>query len=71
MVSRGFARSLAITSIVGYIIGLGDRHPDNLLIDFHTGEVGFSVTLIRLFNVQLFHRWFMLTITWRLRKASV
>ncbi|OHS97693.1 PIKK family atypical protein kinase [Tritrichomonas foetus] len=34
-----FAISTAITSIVGYIIGLGDRHPSNLLIDRNTGKV--------------------------------
>lgn len=39
MVNRSFIRSLAVTSILGYILGLGDRHPDNILVDFHTGEV--------------------------------
>ena len=34
-----FARSLAVTSIVGYILGLGDRHPSNLLIEEQTGQV--------------------------------
>lgn len=34
-----FAMSTAMTSIVGYIIGLGDRHPSNLLIDKITGKV--------------------------------
>ena len=34
-----FAISTGMTSIVGYIIGLGDRHPSNLLIDRFTGKV--------------------------------
>ena len=28
-----FTRSLAVMSMVGYILGLGDRHPSNLLLD--------------------------------------
>ena len=28
-----------MTSIVGYVIGLGDRHPSNLLLDRFTGRV--------------------------------
>eukprot|EP00755_Sulcionema_specki_P008608 Sspe_Gene.41426::Locus_20026_Transcript_1_1_Confidence_1.000_Length_6182::g.41426::m.41426/K08873/SMG1; serine/threonine-protein kinase SMG1 len=34
-----FACSLAMMSMVGYIIGLGDRHLDNILCDFDTGEI--------------------------------
>ena len=34
-----FSRSLAVTSIVGYILGLGDRHPSNLMISHATGQV--------------------------------
>ena len=34
-----FARSMAANSIVGHIIGLGDRHLGNILIDFNTGEI--------------------------------
>lgn len=34
-----FAISTAMMSIVGYVIGLGDRHPSNLLIDRTTGKV--------------------------------
>ncbi|EAX92448.1 PIKK family atypical protein kinase [Trichomonas vaginalis G3] len=34
-----FAISAAITSMVGYVIGLGDRHPSNILIDRFTGKV--------------------------------
>jgi phosphatidylinositol kinase/protein kinase (PI-3 family) len=37
--STSFARSLAVASIIGYIIGLGDRHLDNMLIDFKSGEI--------------------------------
>jgi PI-3-kinase-related kinase SMG-1 len=34
-----YSRSAAVMSIVGYVIGLGDRHLDNILIDFESGEV--------------------------------
>ena len=37
--SLTFTRSVAVMSIIGYIIGLGDRHLENLLIDFNTGEI--------------------------------
>ena len=29
--TQAFARSAAVTSMVGYVIGLGDRHLDNIL----------------------------------------
>lgn len=28
-----YTRSLAVMSMVGYILGLGDRHPSNIMID--------------------------------------
>lgn len=34
-----YTRSVATTSIVGHILGLGDRHTSNILLDNHTGEV--------------------------------
>ncbi|UZJ51746.1 hypothetical protein CBS101457_001066 [Exobasidium rhododendri] len=34
-----YTRSVATTSIVGYILGLGDRHVSNILLDDLTGEV--------------------------------
>jgi ataxia telangiectasia mutated family protein len=34
-----YARSVATTSIVGHILGLGDRHVSNILIDDTSGEV--------------------------------
>lgn len=37
--SRNFKRSLALNSILGYVLSLGDRHLENLLIDENTGEL--------------------------------
>ena len=34
-----FARSLATFSIAGYVLGIGDRHLDNYLIDKRSGEI--------------------------------
>jgi ataxia telangiectasia mutated family protein len=34
-----YTRSVATTSIVGHILGLGDRHSSNILMDNVTGEV--------------------------------
>lgn len=34
-----FTRSLATMSMVGYMLGLGDRHPQNLLLDSVSGKV--------------------------------
>ncbi|KAJ7823024.1 phosphatidylinositol 3-kinase [Mycena leptocephala] len=34
-----YTRSLAVTSMVGHILGLGDRHPSNLLLERSTGKV--------------------------------
>jgi phosphatidylinositol kinase/protein kinase (PI-3 family) len=33
-----YTRSLAVMSMVGYILGLGDRHPSNLMLDRYTGK---------------------------------
>ena len=34
-----YSRSLAVMSIVGYVLGLGDRHPSNLMMDRTSGKV--------------------------------
>lgn len=34
-----FTRSLAVMSMVGYVLGLGDRHPSNLMLDRISGKV--------------------------------
>ena len=33
-----YCRSTAVMSMVGYILGLGDRHGENILFDSLTGE---------------------------------
>lgn len=44
--------STAVMSIIGYVIGLGDRHLDNLLVNLTSGEVSmqpfsFFFTLVK------------------------
>jgi len=34
-----YTRSLAVMSMVGYILGLGDRHPSNLMVDRKSGKL--------------------------------
>ncbi|KAL3320565.1 hypothetical protein Ciccas_000731 [Cichlidogyrus casuarinus] len=34
-----YATSLAVSSIVGYVVGLGDRHTNNILVDLSCGEL--------------------------------
>ncbi|KAH8093828.1 FAT-domain-containing protein [Cristinia sonorae] len=34
-----YTRSLAVNSMVGHILGLGDRHPSNLMLGSKTGQV--------------------------------
>eukprot|EP01129_Flabellula_baltica_P013124 TRINITY_DN6046_c0_g1_i1.p1 TRINITY_DN6046_c0_g1~~TRINITY_DN6046_c0_g1_i1.p1 ORF type:complete len:2494 (-),score=424.74 TRINITY_DN6046_c0_g1_i1:14-7495(-) len=34
-----FARSTAVMSMIGYVIGLGDRHLENILLDQNSGEI--------------------------------
>ncbi|KAG9248794.1 armadillo-type protein [Calycina marina] len=34
-----YTRSLGVMSMVGYILGLGDRHPSNMMLDKITGKI--------------------------------
>lgn len=34
-----YTRSLAVMSMVGYVLGLGDRHPSNLMLDRLNGKI--------------------------------
>ena len=34
-----YARTTAVMSMVGYILGLGDRHGENILLDSTNGDI--------------------------------
>ncbi|KAG5680126.1 hypothetical protein PVAND_009651 [Polypedilum vanderplanki] len=36
---QNYVKSVAIMSMIGYIMGLGDRHCENILFDIHSGEI--------------------------------
>lgn len=42
---KRYSTSLAVMSVIGYIIGLGDRHLDNVLVHLSTGEVYIPVLI--------------------------
>ncbi|XP_078430572.1 uncharacterized protein LOC144702411 [Wolffia australiana] len=37
--SKRFSGTVSVMSMLGYILGLGDRHLDNMLVDFSSGDV--------------------------------
>lgn len=43
-----YTRSTAVASMAGAVIGLGDRHLGNILLDMHSAEVGSVVLLVAL-----------------------
>jgi ataxia telangiectasia mutated family protein len=48
-----YARSCAASSIVGWLVGVGDRHSANILLDYESAEV-IHIDLVRLFIFQVF-----------------
>jgi serine/threonine-protein kinase ATR len=36
---QAYTKTVAIMSMIGYIMGLGDRHNENILVDQFTGEI--------------------------------
>ena len=49
MARLAYCRTTAVMSMVGYILGLGDRHGENILFDSTTGDC-FHVDFNCLFN---------------------
>lgn len=62
--------SLAVMSMVGYIIGLGDRHPSNLLIDRDTGKL-VHIDFGDCFEVAMKRFYFPETVPFRLTRMLV
>jgi len=49
-----FSRTLAVMSFVGYVLGLGDRHSENILLDATTGaavHVDFNCLFEKVFRL--------------------
>ncbi|KAJ1965486.1 hypothetical protein GGI12_000758 [Dipsacomyces acuminosporus] len=39
LATKNIVKSIAVSSIAGYLLGLGDRHLDNLLVDVYRGQL--------------------------------
>ena len=68
-----FSRSCAVMSVIGYIIGLGDRHLDNVLVDLRCGEVQLHIASFLGLHFQLnfsISRLFTSITMFALRKAD-
>merc|ERR1712137_236828 len=62
-----YTRSLAVMSMVGYILGLGDRHPSNLMLYRLTGKI-LHIDFGDCFEVAMFREKFPEKIPFRLTR---
>ncbi|OMJ20268.1 Target of rapamycin [Smittium culicis] len=65
-----YTRSLAVMSIAGYILGLGDRHPSNLMIHSSSGKV-VHIDFGDCFEVAITREKFPETVPFRLTRMLV
>lgn len=65
-----YTRSLALTSMLGYVIGLGDRHPSNILIHRVTGMV-IHIDFGDCFEVAMHREKYPETVPFRLTRMMV
>lgn len=65
-----YTRSLAVMSMVGYVLGLGDRHPSNMMLDRVSGKV-VHIDFGDCFEVAMHRDKFPETIPFRLTRMLV
>lgn len=65
-----FTRSLAVMSMVGYILGLGDRHPSNIMLSRHTGTI-LHIDFGDCFEVAMYREKFPEKIPFRLTRMMI
>ena len=65
-----YVQSLAVMSVVGYILGLGDRHTNNLMMDRQNGKI-IHIDYGDCFEIAMFRRKFPEKIPFRLTKMFV
>jgi len=65
-----FSRSLATMSMVGHMLGLGDRHPSNLMLSKHSGKI-LHIDFGDCFEVAMRREKFPETVPFRLTRMLV
>ena len=65
-----YTRSLAVMSMVGYILGLGDRHPSNIMLQRRSGKI-LHIDFGDCFEVAMRREKFPETVPFRLTRMLV